>query len=69
MLVEGKNNVCKKNDSHWPWWFEIMMTGEFGIFDRPFTAQSKPHKNLKSLRIKLIQKEAIFDKILAETKG
>lgn len=32
ILDEGINNVCKKKDSHAPWWFETIMQGSAGMF-------------------------------------
>jgi hypothetical protein len=45
ILEEGKYNVCKKNDSQAPWWFETKIHGSSGKFSAPFIVQETPQIN------------------------
>jgi len=70
MIVEiGWIIVCRKSDSHCPWWLATIITGVLGIFDAPSISQFIPQNNFKLNNIKEIQMEAIFDSLLGEERG
>ena len=48
MLEVGIFIVCKKKDSHTPWWLAANIQGPSGIFSKPLTSQDMPHIALKA---------------------
>ena len=69
MLDDGIHIVCKKNDSHAPWWFETKINGPSGIFLIPETSQDILQINFNEASIKFIQYDAIDCKKIVFTKG
>ena len=51
MLEVGMLIVCRKKDSHTPWWLAANIHGPLGIFSNPFTSQDMPHMAFKAYRI------------------
>ena len=48
MLEVGIFIVCRKNDSHTPWWLAANIQGPSGIFFNPLTSQDTPHIAFKA---------------------
>ena len=69
ILEEGKHKVCKKNDSHAPWWFDTRIQGLLGILLIPEMFQFTPHITFKAFRIKNTHIDAIFCKDLVFRMG
>ena len=51
MLEVGMFIVCRKKDSHSPWWLAANIHGPLGIFSIPLTTHDTPHMALKAYRI------------------
>ena len=51
MLEVGIFIVCRKKDSHSPWWLAANIHGPLGIFSIPLTTHDTPHMALKAYRI------------------
>jgi hypothetical protein len=60
MLLVGRNNVCKKNDSHGLWWLEAITKGVLGIFSIPLIFQPIPQIIFKAFNINKIQVRPIY---------
>ena len=52
MLEHGIKSVCKKRDSHGPWWLETKIHGVEGIFSIPFILHLTPQIFFNDCKIK-----------------